>query len=155
MSNVAVSAHFRYGNQTFNTGLELGEGTKIVQAKDAAIYHITLFDLAHSLGKGILLQGFHRKTDLIALDIEDLYFHFLIDLEVVLRLDHVEPGNLGDVHQAFDSTQIDECAKGSHTDDLTGHNFAYCELGEGSFTLLGILLFCQLTVGNHNAAAVF
>ena len=103
-------------------------------------------NLADGVGAGeclprIFLGGLERQGDALAIhvDVENLDGDFLANLDDLGRVVDVLPGQLGDVNQAVDTTEIDERAKvddggndaGAHLALLQGVQEVRADLGLG------------------------
>src|SRR6267143_2885923 len=103
-------------------GEELDECAERLQARDLALEPGPLLELGPGRVPGILLEGPERERDLLVpslvpLDPQHLHLHPLSGLHHVLRMRDAHVRQLGDVHQPFQSAQIDECPEVAHRGD--------------------------------------
>ena len=62
---------------------------------------------------------------LLSVELEDLGGNFLTSLNHFARVTDTTPCHVGDVQQAIDTTQVDECAVLGDVLDHTGHDCAF------------------------------
>src|SRR6478609_2790854 len=118
-------------------------------------------DLADRVGAGVqaprvFLRGLERQRDPLAVevDVEDLDRDLLADLNDLGRMVDVLPGQLGHVHQAVDTAEIDE---GAEVDDRGHHTLAdraLLQLVEELTAHLGLGLLQPGTTREHHVVAV-
>ena len=104
----------------------------------------------------ILLGGLQRQRDALAVHLhrEHLDGDLLADLDDLARVVDVLPGQLGDVHQAVDATQIHERTEVDDRGDHTLADLALLQLGEEVVPDLGLGLLEPRTAGQHHVVAV-
>ena len=100
--------------------------------------------------------GLERQGDALTIEVnvEHLDGNLVADLDNLGRVVDVLPRQLGNVDQAVNAAQINECTE---VDD-GGHdafaNLALLELGQEGFAHFGLGLFEVLTTGEHHIVAV-
>src|SRR3712207_2382483 len=90
----------------------------------------------------------------VQVDVEHLDGDLLADLDDLGRVVDVLPGQLGDVHQTVDATQVDERTEVDDGGDDAGAHLALGELVEELAADLGLRLLQPLTTGEDDVVAV-
>src|SRR4051812_18877910 len=113
VTHVARPAHLADMNQAFDARLQLDERTVVGDrndlARDAGADRILLGDIL----PGIALELLQTERDTLAvpIDVEDFDFQLLTDVHHLGRMLNAPVRHVGDVEQAVDATEIDECAE--------------------------------------------
>ena len=118
-------------------------------------------DLADLVGPGelaprVFLGGLQRQRHALAVqvDVEHLDGDLLADLDDLARVVDVLPGQLGDVHQAVDATEVDERAEVDDGGHDTGAHRALGQLVQELAAHLGLGLLQPGATGQHDIVAV-
>ena len=143
-------------HEAFDAVFDGDEDTELNDLGDLA-----LDDLARNVGASealprIFLGGLEGQGDALTveIDVEHLDGDLIADLDDLGRVVDVLPGQLGNVNQAVNAAQIDECAEvddGGH-DAFT--NLTLLELRQEGLTHFGLGLFEVLTTGKDHIVAV-
>ncbi|CAB4931128.1 unannotated protein [freshwater metagenome] len=118
-------------------------------------------DLADRVGPGevlprILLRRLERERDPLAVhvNVEYLDGDLLADLDNLGRVIDVLPGELGDVDEAVDATEIDEGAEVHDRRDDAGADLTLLELLEEGVAHLALGLLKPRTAREHDVVAI-
>ena len=128
------------------------KGTSLVTARH---------DLADLVGAGellprVLLGRLQRQRDALAVhvDVEDLDGDLLADLDDLGRVVDVLPGQLGDVHQTVDATEVDERTEVDDAGDHAGADLALLQGRQERRADLGLGLLEPRAAGQDDVVAV-
>ena len=88
-------------------------------------------------GAGALLLQAQGDLFLLAIDVQDHHFDFLVDADHLRRMADAAPAHVGDVQQAVDAAQVDERAELGDVLDHALAELADFERGEQLGFLLG------------------
>ena len=143
-------------HEAFDAVFDGDEDTELDDLGDLA-----LDDLARNVGASealprIFLGSLEGQGDALTIEVnvEHLDGNLVADLDNLGRVVDVLPRQLGNVDQAVNAAQINECTE---VDD-GGHdafaNLALLELGQEGFAHFGLGLFEVLTTGEHHIVAV-
>src|SRR3954453_855631 len=104
----------------------------------------------------VFLGRLERQRDPLAVhvDVEDLDGDLLADLDDLARVVDVLPGQLGDVDQAVDATEVDEGAEVDDRGDDALADLPLLELGEEVLSHLALGLLEPGAAGEHDVVAV-
>src|SRR3954454_8281989 len=104
----------------------------------------------------VFLRRLERQRDPLAVhvDVEDLDGDLLADLDDLARVVDVLPGQLGDVDQAVDATEVDEGAEVDDRGDDALADLTLLELGEEVLSHLALGLLEPGAAGEHDVVAV-
>ena len=130
-------------DQAFDARLQLDEGAVVGDvghaAMEAGFDRIFGFDALPRIFEQLL----HAERDAVGLviDLDDLHFDRLADVQHFARMVDAAPGDVGDMQQAVDAAEIHEGAViGDVLDDaFDGH--AFFEVGDDLMALFGAALF--------------
>jgi len=150
----------------------LGQLGDVDQALDAVVHpderaernqlgDLAGHDLADGVGAGevlprVFLGGLQRQRDALAVhvDVEHLDGDLLADLDNLGRVVDVLPGQLGDVNQTVDATEVDERTEVDDAADDSGADLTLHELLEERGAHLGLGLLEPGAAGQHDVVAV-
>ena len=104
---------------------------------------------------GRLLLQAQGDLFLLAVDVQDLHFDFLVDRHHLRRMADAAPAHVGDVQQAVDAAQVDERAEVGDVLDHALAELADFELLEQLRLLLGPLGLDQAAAADDDVAACF
>src|SRR3954468_19265933 len=113
MTDVARPAHLADVHEAFDARLELDEGTVVRDAdnlaRDARADRILVGDVLPR----VALELLETEADTLArpVDVEDFDFQLRTDLHELGRMRDAAPRHVGDVEQAVDATEVDECTE--------------------------------------------
>ncbi len=142
-------------DQTLDARLQFDEGAVVGDVGDAAgepgTDRILRLDALPRVG----LELLHAQRDALGLGVEadDLDVDRLADLQGLGRMVDAPPGDIGNVQQAIDTAQIDECAVIGDVLDHAFQNLAFLEVGDQFRTRLGACLFEDGPARYHDVAA--
>src|SRR5690606_20585803 len=143
-------------DQTLDALVHADERTERHQLRDLAGH-----DLADLVGAGellprVFLGRLQRQGDTLAVhvDVEDLDRDLLADLDDLGGVVDVLPGQLGDVDQTVDATQVHEGTEVDDRGDDAGTHLALLEGGEERLADLGLGLLEPGTAGQDHVVAV-
>src|SRR5688572_5813346 len=113
MLDVLCPAHLADVDQTFDALLELEECAVIGKRYDLALDALADCELLFDLRPRMWLELLHaeRNTLLVLIEIENDDGDCLIELNDLGRMRDASPRKIGDVHEAVDAAEIDECAE--------------------------------------------
>jgi hypothetical protein len=141
--------------EAFDTRLELDERTVVRDRNDLACdtsaHRILLGDILPR----IRLELLQPKADALArpVDVEHLDLELLSDLHELGRMRDSAPRHVGDVEQAVDATEIDECTEvGDVLDDALPH-LILLELLHQLLALAGTLVLEDHSARDDDVAA--
>ncbi len=152
--------------------MALGQLGDVDQALDALVHaderternqlrDLTRNDLADLVGTGellprVLLGRLQRQGDTLAVhvDVEDLDGDLLADLDNLGRVVNVLPGQLGNVDQTVDATQVHEGTEVDDRGDDAGADLTLLQGGEERLADLGLGLLEPGTAGQDHVVAV-
>src|SRR6056297_680829 len=131
--------HFRDVNETFDTGLQLNEGTVIGDVRHAAGMHRIERILGGDQIPQIFLQLLHAEADAmrVLVDLDDLNLDGLADRQDFRGVIDAAPGHVGDVQKPVDTAQIDEGAVFGDVLDHPIDGIAFRKLADHLGALLG------------------
>src|SRR6185312_2218882 len=124
MADVARPAHLGDGHEAFDARLELDEGTVVRDRHDLALHARANGILGGHVLPRIRLELLQAERNALALpvDVEDFDLELLADLHHLARVRHAAVAHVGDVQQAVDTAEIDECPEvGDVLDDALPH----------------------------------
>src|SRR5260370_26004043 len=103
--------HFGDVDQLVHTGIQLNERAEICKAGYNSVDAISNLILTARHSPGVGLQLLHAERDLsgVPIDLENLHFDRIADFKDVGRFVHPRPGNICDVEQAVQTTEVDKC----------------------------------------------
>ncbi len=104
----------------------------------------------------VFLRRLERQRDALAVhvDVEDLDGDFLTDLDDLGRVVDVLPGELGDVHETVDATQVHEGTEVDDRGDDAGADLTLLQSREERLAHLGLGLLEPGTAGQDHVVAV-
>src|SRR4029077_13580654 len=147
--------HFRDMDQAFDARLELDEGAIVGDVGDAAgeagSERIFRFDPLPRIVQELL----HAERDAVGLviDLDDLDLHRLADGENLGRVIDAPPGDIGDMQQAVDATEVDERTVIGDVLDDTVNLLTLFQILHQLLALLGAGLFQHRAARHHDVAA--
>src|SRR6202045_2551544 len=147
--------HFRDVDQAFDARLQFDERAVVGDVGDAAgeagIERILRLDAL----PGIVEQLLHAERDAVGLvvDLDDLDLDGLADGQDFGRVIDPAPGDIGDVQQAVDAAEVDECAVIGDVLDHAVDDLALFEVLHQFLALLGAGLFEHRAAPHHDVAA--
>src|SRR5690606_20999856 len=102
--------HFGHVHQAFDTVFDFNERTVVGEVRDLAEQAGALRIATCQTDPRIFAQllDAQRHTALFLVELEDLGFDFLTDLQHFGRMANAAPCHVGDVQQAVDTAQVDE-----------------------------------------------
>src|SRR5205807_2503877 len=155
VAHVAGPAHLGDVHEAFDPRLELDERPVVGDRHDLALHARPYRILRGHVLPRVRLQLLQAEADALALpvDVEDLDFDLLADLDHLRRMRHAPVAHVGDVQQAVHAPQIDERAEiGDVLDDAFAHLTDLQLLHED--VALGLALrFEQHAPAHHDVAA--
>ena len=91
----------------------------------------------------IVLQLLHAEGDTVGflVDLDDLDLDGLADRQDLGRVVHTAPGHVGDVQQAVDAAEVNECTVFGDVLDDTVHRIAFGQLADNLGALFGTAFF--------------
>ena len=112
MNVLAGPAHFGNVNQSFNTVFEFDECAVIGDVGNFTLVGFTDFELVGNSLPRVILELFHaqRNTLVVFIELNNLNFNGLTDGQNFARVINAFPRNVGNVQQAVNTAQINECA---------------------------------------------
>src|SRR5205814_6209158 len=121
-------AHLGDVDQALDAGLELDEGTIFGDVGHPAAEHAADRILDTCALPRVALELLHAKADALrlAVDADDLHLHRVADAEHLGRVIDALVGNVGDVQQTVDSSEVDERAI---VGDVLDHALDHLTLG--------------------------
>ena len=143
-------------HEAFDAVFDGDEDTELNDLGDLALDNLTRNVGASEALPRIFLGGLEGQGDAftIEINVEHLDGDLVADLDNLRRVVDVLPRQLGNVDQAVNTAQINECAE---IDD-GGHdafaNLALLELGQEGLANFGLGLFEVLATGEHHIVAV-
>src|SRR5438477_5317257 len=147
--------HFRDVDQAFDARLEFDKGAVVGDVGDAAgearVERILRLDPL----PGIIEQLLHAERDAVGLvvDLDDLDLHGLADGQNLGRMIDPPPGDVGDVQQAIDATEVDERTVIGDVLDHAVDHLTLFEVLHQLLALLGAGLFQHRAARHHDVAA--
>ena len=125
--------HLRDVDQPFDALLDFDECAVVGQADDLAANPGVRRVVGRSVLPRIVLQLLEAQRDAFLLSVELQYddVQFVTDLELLGRMVDATPRNVGDVQQAVDSAEVDECTVLGEILHDSAQDLALFELGEG------------------------
>ena len=143
-------------HQTFDTGFDFNEGTVIGDVGDLTEQARALRITTSNADPRIfaqLLQA-QRHTVLFLIELENLGFEFLTDLNHFARMTNTTPGEVGDVEQTVDTAQINEGTVIGDVLDDTLDDGAFLERVKELGAFFAHAGFDHGTAGNHDVVAL-
>ncbi len=142
--------------QAFNALFQLSEAAVVGEvgntSGDASAFWVTGFDSDPWIFTQLLeAQG---NTIALAIVLQNLDIDLVANVDDFRRMLDTLPGHVGDVQQAIDATQIDECAVIGEVLDDALDLLAFLQRFQQSFTLGGVLGFQDTATGNDNVVAL-
>src|SRR5438034_5791016 len=152
MPHVERPAHLADVDKTFDARLELDKGAVIRDRHNLALHACSDGILFRDVLPRIRMQLLEAERNALALpiDVEHFDFDFVPDLHHLARVLNPAPAHVGDMQQAVDATEIDECPE---VGDVFHDAFAHLILLEFLHQLLalaGPLVFKDHSTGYHN-----
>ena len=132
-------AHLGNVNESFDAWLKFDERTVVGNVRHRALKSGTERILGIDVLPRIILQLLHAQADAlrIRIDANDLHFDGVADSDDFGRVVDAAPGHVGDVEQAIDATEIDECAVIGNVLDHTVDDLTFGQTGHNVGALLG------------------
>ena len=148
--------HFGNVHQTLDALLDFNEGTVVSQVGDLAEQAGTGRVTAGNANPRIVAQLLHAQGDavLLGVELEDLGGDFVAHGQHFGRVTDTAPGQVGDVQQAIDTTEVHECAVVGDVLDDTLDGGAFLEVLEELFAILVSGGFEHGTTGHHDVVAL-
>ena len=148
-------AHLGDVDQAFDARLQLDESAVVRDVGDRSLELAADRILRLDAGPWVGAELLHAEADALRLriDADDLHLHRVADVQDLGRMVDALPRHVGDVKQAIDAAEVDECAV---VGDVLHHavdNLALFELGDDLGALLGARLFKHGAAGNDDIAA--
>ena len=148
--------HFGNVYQAFHAFFQLCEAAVVGQVGntrgDASAFWVTSFDSNPWIFTQLLqAQG---NTVTLAIVFQNLDIDLVANVDDFGRMLDTLPSHVGNVQQAIDATQIDECAVIGEVLDDTFDLLAFLQGFQQSFTLGGVLCFQHAATGNDNVVAL-
>jgi len=111
-----------------------------------------LFDFVPRIVRGL----FEAEGDalLVLVDLKDLQFDFLADLEQFARVGQATPRHVGDVEEAVHPAEVDEGAEIGEVLHRAGHHGADFGAGHEFLALLAAFLLDEFAAAEHDIAAL-
>src|SRR6202165_4900254 len=147
--------HLRDVDQAFDARLQFDERAVVGDVGDAAgearVERILRLDALPR----IVQQLLHAERDAVGLvvDLDDLDLHGLADGQYFGRVINPAPGDIGDVQEAIDAAEIDECAVIGDVLDHAVDHLALFEVLHQLLALFGAGLFQHGAARHHDVAA--
>src|SRR6056297_1513677 len=147
--------HLRDVNETFDTGLQLNEGTVVGDVRHAAGMHRIERVLGGDQIPRIFLQLLHAEADAmrVLVDLDDLNLDGLADREDFRGVIDAAPGHVGDVQKAVDTAEIHEGPVFGDVLDHTIDRLARGEVGDDLGALFGAAFFQDGAARHDDIAA--
>src|SRR5579884_3081109 len=148
--------HLRDVHQAFHAGLELDEAAVIGDVGDLAEQARAGRIAPRDGDPRILAELLQAQRHAIALAVEAQHAH----LELVADVDHLGrmtdalPRHVGDVQQAVDATEVDECAVVGQVLDHALDHRAFLQARQELFALLGMLALDHGAAADHHVVAL-
>ena len=156
MVHAASPTHFADVHQAFNTFFKANERAVAHQADNgslqAGIDRILLLDLLPWAGFLLL----HTKGNLFALavDVENLDFNLVANLDDFGWMIHATPTHVGDVQQTIKTTKINERAEVGDVGHGAAHNVAFVHLVHQLALGIFALVLDQLATADDDIASL-
>src|SRR6185312_2200532 len=147
--------HFRNVDQSLDARLQFDERAVVGDVGHAAFETRADREFSFDALPRIVEQLLHAKRDTVRLviDLDDLHFHRLADIEHFGRMIDPAPRDVRDVQQAIDAAEIDERAVVGDVLDHAVDNLAFFEILHQLLTLLGARFFQHGAAGDDDVAA--
>src|SRR4029077_1352978 len=142
-------------DEALDARLELDERAVVGDVRDAALEAGADRELGLDALPRIGLKLLHAERDAVGLvvDLDDLDLDLLADVEHLGRVIDAPPRDVGDVQQAVDAAEVDECTVVGDVLDHAVDDLAFLEVLHQLLTLLGARLFEYGAAGNNDVAA--
>src|SRR3569623_2937339 len=154
MADALGPRHLADMDQAFDAFLELDEGAIAHHVDNrplhAAADRILVGDIFP--GTGRLLLEAQRNLFLLAIDMQDLHFDFLIDRHQLRRMADAAPAHVGNVEQTVDTAQIDEGAELGNVLDRALAELADFQIAQQARLFLGAFAFDQRAAADDDVA---
>src|SRR6185437_4388763 len=147
--------HFRNVDQSLDARLQFDERAVVGDVGHAAFETRADREFSFDALPRIVEQLLHAKRDTVRLviDLDDLHFHRLADIEHFGRMIDPAPRVVRDVQQAIDAAEIDERAVVGDVLDHAVDDLAFFEILHQLLTLLGARFFQHAAAGDDAVAA--
>src|SRR6195952_2410148 len=147
--------HFRDVDQAFDARLQFDERAVVGDVGDAAGKARVERVLGLDALPRIVQQLLHAERDTVGfvVDLDDLDLHGLADGEHFGRMIDPAPGDIGDVQQAVDASEVDERTVIGDVLDHAVDDLAFLEILHQLLALFGAGLFQHGTARHHDVAA--
>src|SRR5699024_7521063 len=143
-------------HEALDAVLDAHEGTEGDELGDLARDDLTDRVGPGEVLPGVLLRRLERQRDALAVhvDVQDLDGDLVADLDDLGGVVDVLPGQLGDVDQAVDATEVDEGTEVDDRGDRAGADLTLLELLEEAGAHLGLGLLQPGAAGEDHVVAV-
>ncbi len=143
-------------NESFDALLELDERAVVGDRENAAANLRTDRVALGRIEPRIRRQLLEAERDalLVLVELQHLHLDLVADVDQVAGMRQAAPAHVGDVQQAIEAAQIDECAVVGQVLHRSGEDAALFEGREGDGLLGVLLLFEELLAGDDDVAAL-
>src|SRR5690554_203847 len=110
---LVAPTHLRNVNQTFYSGNNFQKCSVIFNVHDGSL-HFAPFDngfIQDIPWMWLQLLESQRNSFLVLVKVKYDHIYFLIEFKYFARMTYSTPGNIGDIQQTINSTQIHKCTK--------------------------------------------
>ena len=104
---------------------------------DLGPQRIALHDIGPRIGSPLLVTERHPLG--LRIELQDHHFNLVADIEVLRRMVHPPPGDIGDVQEPIDAAQIDEDAVVGDVFHHSAGDRSFLQAAEGRRLLLLVL----------------
>src|ERR1035437_6823338 len=156
MNILVRPVHFGDVHQAFNALLDFDKSAVISQIGDLAEQAGALRITTRNANPRIFAELLETERDavLVLVELEDLGLHFVADGQNFGRMTNTAPGQIGNVQQAIDTAEVDECTVVGDVLDDTLDDAAFLEVGQQRFALFTNTGFENGTTGNNDVVAL-
>ena len=148
--------HLADVDQAFDALFQFDECAVVGDADDASADvradRIAMLGVQPGVG-GELLEA-ERNALLVFVELQHLDLNLVADVDQVAGMGETSPGHVGDVQQAVEAAQIDECAVLGEVLDHAGQHGAFFQMLERLGFLFVLLFFQNLLARDHDVAAL-
>ena len=143
-------------DETFDTGFDFNEGTVVGDVRDLAEETGTLRVAAGNANPRIFAELLEAEANavLVLVELENLGFEFLANLNDFARVTDTAPGQVGDVEKAVDTAEVNEGTVVGDVLDDTLNDGAFLERFEELGAFFAHVGFNNSAAGNHDVVAL-
>ena len=104
--------------------------------------------------RGELLES-ERHALFVIIKFQNFYLDLIADIHQIARVGKPSPGHVGDVQQAVDAAEVNECAVFGQVLYYASEDRAFFEVAEQLGALFGLFLLQKLFARNHHVPTLF